>query len=63
MKKKREREREKEKATHLIDLVHESFLNVALAQLRASAREIFCFVTLWEVARCRLVQVTSKRDH
>ena len=62
-KKKKESEREKEKATHLIDPVHESFLNVALAQLRASASEIFCFVTLWEVARSRLVQVTSKHDH
>ena len=34
----------KEKATRLIDLVHESFLRVALAQLRARARRYF---VLW----------------
>lgn len=35
---------------------------VALAQLRPELGAIF-FVTLWEVARSRLAQVTSKHDH
>lgn len=38
---KKKKTTEKEKATHLIDLVHASFLSVARAQLRARARRYF----------------------
>ena len=41
MEKKKKKKTEKEKATHLIDLVHASFLSVARAQLRARARRYF----------------------